>query len=50
MLAGEILVVGNAGDLAACELRGGRIEIGGTLGDFAAGACPAAWTACAAAC
>ena len=40
MHAGEMLVRGSAGALAACEMAGGRLTVDGDVGDFAAGVLP----------
>ncbi|WP_213954817.1 MULTISPECIES: formylmethanofuran dehydrogenase subunit C [unclassified Variovorax] len=40
MSAGEMLVEGRAGLLAACEMAGGRLTVLGDVGDFAAGTLP----------
>jgi len=40
MRAGEIVVAGSAGLLAACEMAGGRLEVRGDVGDYAASALP----------
>jgi formylmethanofuran dehydrogenase subunit C len=40
MRAGELMVRGNALALAACEMAGGLLTIGGDAGDFAASALP----------